>query len=216
MSQLEFLKKHKACAEGLDWVTKKGLLDLDDVAFAKALLKGEKHDWALWYLEHKLTKKQQIQFKQYCAKDACKNARKVLPDFERVYPNNDVPRKAIEAAEAWIKDPTEANRLAAESAASSARWSAARMAAESAAWSARWSAASAASAAESAARSAASAARSAASSARWLAASAAWSAAADAVWATGSASLDAKEKAIRKYIRYGIKVMEEQNDERRK
>ena len=37
-------------------------------------------------------------------------ARQVLPIFEKKYPNNDRPRKSIEAAEAWIENPTEENR----------------------------------------------------------------------------------------------------------
>ena len=82
----------------------------------------------------------------------------VIGNYENKYPNDDRPRKAIEAAKAWLKDPSEANRSAAWSARSAA-WSAARSAAESAARSA----------AESAARSAESAARS-AESAAWSAA----------------------------------------------
>ena len=87
----------------------------------------------------------------------------VLDKFESKYPDVDRPRKAIEAAKAWLDNPTEANRSAARSAASAAR---------SAAWSAAWSAAG------SAARSAAG---SAARSAAWSAESAAWSAASAAV-----------------------------------
>ncbi len=87
--------------------------------------------------------------------------------YEKQYPNDDRPRKAIEAAKKWLKNPTKENESAAESAAWSAAWSAARSAAESAAWSAAWSAA----------RSAESAARSAAWSAAWSAARSAESAA---------------------------------------
>ena len=76
-----------------------------------------------------------------------------LENFEKVYPDDDRPRKAIEAAKRWLENPTKENESAAESAARSAAWSA-RSAAESAAWSA-WSAA------ESVARSAARSARSA-------------------------------------------------------
>jgi hypothetical protein len=82
----------------------------------------------------------------------------VLKNYENLYPDDDRPRKAIEAAKAYLADPSERNMSAAWSA-----WSAAR----SAAWSA-WSAESAESA-ESA--------RSAARSAAWSAASAAASAA---------------------------------------
>jgi hypothetical protein len=66
-----------------------------------------------------------------------------LANYEEIYPGDDRPRKAIEAAAEWLAKPTEANRMKAE-AAESAAWSAARSAAESAARSAAWSARSAA------------------------------------------------------------------------
>ena len=81
-----------------------------------------------------LTHQEQVQFAIYCA-------RRSLPNFERKYPGDKRPRKAVDAAEAWLHDPTDANRKR-------AAWSAAS-AARSAAWSAAWSAASAASAARS-------------------------------------------------------------------
>ena len=66
-------------------------------------------------------------------------ARLCLKDFEDVYPEDDRPRKAIEAAENDQQNPSDAARSAAESARSAA-WSAAR----SAAWSAESAAESAA------------------------------------------------------------------------
>ncbi len=92
------------------------------------------------------------------------SAELVLKNFEKEYPKDKRPRKAIESAKRWLKNPTEKNRSAARLAASAA-WSAARLAA-------RLAARSAASAARLAARSAASAAESAESAARL----AAWSA----------------------------------------
>ena len=94
------------------------------------------------------TKKVSVQFAIACA-------RRCLPNYEKAYPKDDRPRKAIDAAEAWCLNPTEetarsAARPAAESA-ESAAWSAAAPAARSAAWSAE---SAAAPAARSAARSA--------------------------------------------------------------
>ena len=95
---------------------------------------------------------------------AVKFAYRCIENFEKEYPEDDRPRKAIEAKEAWIRgDITDEQlRSAAESAAESA-WSA-RSAARSAAESA-WSARSAAESAAESAWSARSAARSAAESA---------------------------------------------------
>ena len=50
-------------------------------------------------------------------------ARSVLNIYERRYPNDQRPRRAIEAAERWLKDPTESNRIQAAHAAAYA-WSA--------------------------------------------------------------------------------------------
>ena len=63
----------------------------------------------------------------------------VLGNYERVYPDDDRPHKAIEAAQRWLASPTEENQAAAASAADSA--DSADSAARSAAWSAAWSAA---------------------------------------------------------------------------
>ena len=89
-----------------------------------------------------------------------------LKNFEKLYPNDNRPRLAIEATKEYLKNPTEENGSAAWSAARSAESAAesARSAARSA-WSAAESARSAESAAWYAARSAESAARSAARSA---------------------------------------------------
>ena len=77
-------------------------------------------------------------------------AKHVLRHYEEIYPGDDRPRKAIEAAENYLNSPSEKNR----SAARSADWSA-ESAAESAARSADWSDWSAWSVAKSAAKSAA-------------------------------------------------------------
>ena len=78
---------------------------------------------------YKWTKKHSIKMATY-------SARLCLPIFEDQYPNDDRPRKAIEAAEKVLEHDTKANRSAAVSAA----WSAAESAAESAARSAEYAA----------------------------------------------------------------------------
>ena len=64
----------------------------------------------------------------------------VIGNYEKEYPDDKRPRLAIEAAKAWLNDPTEENRVT--TTITTIAWSAARSA-ESAAWSA-WSAAAAA------------------------------------------------------------------------
>ena len=55
-------------------------------------------------------------------------ARAVLNIYEKKYPNNDRPRKAIEAAEEWFKNSTEENRVAVAVGAAVVVWAAARSA----------------------------------------------------------------------------------------
>ena len=76
----------------------------------------------------KWTKKDSVAFAIY-------SASLVLKIYEDKYPNDDRPRKAIEAAQTWLKNPTEKNRVAAWAAgdAAGAAWAAAG----DAAWAAR-------------------------------------------------------------------------------
>lgn len=49
-------------------------------------------------------------------KEAVEMASRILKVFEKKYPKDKRPRKAIEAAKDWLKNPTEINRKAAEKA----------------------------------------------------------------------------------------------------
>jgi hypothetical protein len=62
-------------------------------------------------------------------------AEQVLPVFEDRYPNDDRPRRAIEAAKVAIENPSEENKMAAKAAAYTAY--AASWAARAASWAAR-------------------------------------------------------------------------------
>ncbi len=65
--------------------------------------------------EMKLTN--EIDLKPLLVEYAIDCARHVLPNYEKKYPGDARPRKAIEAAEKWLKAPTEENRISAEYAA---------------------------------------------------------------------------------------------------
>jgi len=153
------------------------------------------------FVARELRLKREIRLKLLMVDFSTRCAERVLPIFEKRFPNDYRPRQAIEAAKAWLQHPSKTAESAAsadwstadfaESAAQSAAWSVA-FAARSAAWSAARPADSAArSAAWFAAESAESAARSAARSADWSAASAAWSAA----WSAASAAWSAADSA---------------------
>ena len=138
-------------------------------------------------------------------------ARRNLENFEKVFPNDDRPRKAIEAAEAYANCPCEKHKVASQFAflsaesAKSAAWSMARSA-DSAAWSAARSAESAVQSAKSAASSAAWSAASSAKSAASSAASSAESAARSAV-PTASSVARSAEFAERKWQEEQLKEL---------
>ena len=193
-----FLKSKGACLEGLVEVEKWGLLGLPVSDFLDGLMEHGRFDYANWLIVELFTrKKQSIQYAVYAAE-------LVIDIYEKEYPKDDRPRRAIEAAKECIKKQSAKNIAAAWSAARSAAWSAesARSArsARSAAWSAARSAAWSARSAESA-RSAAWSARS-ARSAAW---SAARSAARSAAWSARSAARSAElQKSI---IEYGFNLI---------
>jgi len=146
--------------------------------------------------------------KKILVKFAVLCAKRCLTNYEKEYPNDDRPRKAIEAAENYVKNPTKENESAARSAAWSAGSARSAGSAGSAAWSARsaaWSARSAAWSARSAARSAGSAGS--AGSAAWSARSAAWSArsaawsARSAAWSARSAEYEWQNKTLNNLIK---------------
>ena len=110
----------------------------------ESVMQGDKQCWSeMRIIEwHKWTKKDSVALAIFAA-ELC------IDNFEREYPEDDRPRKAIEAAKAVLKSDTTKNRSAAWSAAEAAR-SAAGSAARSAAEAARSAAGSAARAARSA------------------------------------------------------------------
>jgi hypothetical protein len=65
---------------------------------------------------------------------AIEAAERVLPIFEEAYPDDTRPRKAIEAARAWLQNPSDEKRVAAEAAGAAA--GAAAEAGAGAAWAA--------------------------------------------------------------------------------
>ena len=112
----------------------------------------------------------------------------VLSIYEKEYPTDNRPRKAIEAAEKWLENPNEKNRIAAKAAAAAAK------AADAAAWAAD-TAAGAAWAGDAAAWAAAEG----AAATAW-AAEAAAAKAADAAWAAEKKQNTQLKKIIKKWV----------------
>ncbi len=104
-----WLEHHNACKDGKKWAV---CVIGDGMELSELLPKFERADWMLWTLRRasKLTKVQYVELAVICAQ-------RVLAIYDKKYPKDDRPRKAIEAAMAYAKDPSEKNRKASAAAA---------------------------------------------------------------------------------------------------
>lgn len=93
----KLLKKLGACHEAVDWTKGKTL--------AEAWQQCDRADWMLW-LCGRMAGQEGWPTRPQIVLVACSLAEKVLPLFEKKYPNDSRPRKAIEAARAWANDPS--------------------------------------------------------------------------------------------------------------
>jgi hypothetical protein len=151
------LYKEKACEQAVkEWKNKfpQGSTYQEAIDW---LLEIKRYDWLNWFLTRNFNKKQNVKYAIYAASQ-------VIDIYEKESPEDKRPRQAIEAAKAWLKNPTKRNRKAASAASEAAR-AASAAASEAASWAASW-AASAARAARAASAASAARAASAASAAR--------------------------------------------------
>lgn len=110
---LELLEKFSACSEGIEFVTEKNLIGLEAPEFLKKLIKLKKLDWANWLTARVLTDIDKARYAVFAAEQ-------VIEFFEEKYPNDPRPRKAIEAARAYIANPCKETDAAYAAAAASA------------------------------------------------------------------------------------------------
>ena len=138
---LEILEPKHPCSQGLEWY-KKNPTDTVEACVEKLLAETDavcpdRLNWANWLLTRMFTKEQ-------CVKYAIFADEQVIGIYEKKYPEDKRPRKAIDAAKEYLKDPSEKNKAAAGDAARAAgdAWDAwdAWDAAGDAAWAAAWAA----------------------------------------------------------------------------
>jgi len=177
---VESLKKMGACEEGIEEFKK--LFGDKEVDAIQALLKFAKLEprYSIWWLTETFSKEHNVKLAIY-------SAELVLHIFEDKYPDDDRPRKAIEAAKEYLKNPTEDNRNASYAAAA---------ASSAAAYASSASSSSASSSASSAAYSAA---------VSYFASSASSSSASSAAY--DAEYEKAKSETYLKIIKYGIKLL---------
>lgn len=103
----KYLEKVDACEGGIDWFLAQK--ERDGRAVVEKLIAEDRLDWANWILSRLLLDDDKIRYAVYAAKQA-------LPIFEDKYPDDKRPRNAINAAIAYLKNPTEKNKKAADAA----------------------------------------------------------------------------------------------------
>jgi len=195
----KWLVKKGACEAGVEAF--KNQKEKDSLKILKKLIRVKKLDWANWLIVRVMTYKQYVSYAIY-------GAEKVIGIFEKKYPNDNRPRRAIRAAQKCIKNPSRKNKAAADAAATDAAYAAAdaAYAAADAAYAADYAAYAAYSA------DAATYAAYAADAATYAAADAAADAAytADAAYAAADAAADAATaKTKLKILKYGISLLKE-------
>ncbi len=187
--EIKALNPLNPCRSGWKWY-----LENQEEDLLKLLLNANNNNPAdaRWLFTKLMTKEQ-------CIKIAIYSARQVLHIFEDKYPEDKRPRKAIESAENYLKDPSEENKKAAAYAA----YVPATYAAYAAAYAA-YAAAYAAYAAYAPATYAAAAADAAAAAADAAAAAAAY-----AVYAPATYAAYAKKELQEKIIIEAVRILEE-------
>ena len=109
---VKYLKSIHACSGAVEEFAAQPERNTEKILLL--MIKQEKLDWINWLICRLFpTKKMKVQYAIFAA-------RQVLDIYEAKYPDDQRPRLAIEAAEAYLKAPTKRNKSAADSAGYSA------------------------------------------------------------------------------------------------
>ena len=107
----KWLKSKLVCSAGLQWFTEQS--ETDGFRVLEKLLTEKHLSWANWLVVRLMKHNQQIRYAIFAAEQ-------VIGLFEKKYPKDDKPRKAIEAAKAYLAKPSKATKSAADAAADAA------------------------------------------------------------------------------------------------
>jgi len=99
---LDWLREKNACVDGYNYCAEVKITD--PIALINRLIDDEYHSWANWLIVKIMDRKQRIAYATYAAEI-------VLPIFEKKYPDDLRPRKAIEAAKKCLECDSDENRL---------------------------------------------------------------------------------------------------------
>jgi len=108
---IRILRKHGACTEAVEWFETQPKKDYKSLLIS--CIKEDHLEWVNWMLLRLLTKENKIRYAIYAATQ-------VLHIFEKKYPGDDRPRKAITAARNYVKNPVNKDAATAATADSAA------------------------------------------------------------------------------------------------
>ena len=111
----DWLTKNLPCQEALDWYG--DYLDKSPIEILNRLIEAKKYVWANWFVARVMTYHDYVSYAVFAAEQ-------VIDIYEKKYPDDNRPRKAIEAAKKCIVDPSDENKAEAAEAAGAA-WAAA-------------------------------------------------------------------------------------------
>ena len=112
---MEWAEDHHACLEAREWFEDElsGEASMPASKLFSRLEEIDRLDWASWLVVRLMTHEQQIAYAIYAAEQ-------VIGIYEAKYPDDTRPRDAIQAAKAYLKEPTKANKADAAFAADAA------------------------------------------------------------------------------------------------
>ena len=102
---MKWAEDHHACEEAREWFEDE-LSGKRSMAVSKLfsrLKQIDRLDWANWLVVRLMTHEQQIAYAIFAAEQ-------VIGIYEAKYPDDTRPRDAIQAAKAYLKEPTKANK----------------------------------------------------------------------------------------------------------
>ena len=91
----EWLKTHNACESGIKWLKAHTGIGADCVAILDDCIKDAQWDYFWWLAPRCMTHLQQVQIAVFAAEQ-------VIDIYEKRYPDDTRPRRAIETAKHWI------------------------------------------------------------------------------------------------------------------
>ena len=110
-----WLKKQSPCSDGYAWYLnrreEKKSVELSVII--KDLLKEDHFDWANWLIVRRMDHRKKVRYAIFAAEQ-------VIAIYEKKYPGDQRPRKAIEAARAYLKAKGKKQKDAADAAANAA------------------------------------------------------------------------------------------------